>query len=61
MIERINSSDTAMMTKPNEHRAMAIERVAAALIMGMSTSAAAVCAGSVFDVDIDVGIIVSFN
>jgi hypothetical protein len=40
---------------------MAIEMVAAAPLIGMSTSAAAACAWSAFDVDVDVGIIFSMS
>jgi hypothetical protein len=50
MIERINCSDTAMMTKPSEHGAMANLMVAAAGRTGMSTSAAPASARAV-DVD----------
>src|ERR1700689_5387199 len=53
MIERINCSDTAMMTKPSEHGAMAKPMVAAARMSGMSTSAAAASVKSVFDVDVN--------
>jgi hypothetical protein len=53
MIERINCSETAMMTNPNEHGAMAKPMVAAARITGMSTSAAADCARSALDVDVN--------
>src|ERR1700723_4201873 len=53
MIERMNCSDTAMMTKPSEHGAMAKPMVAAARIRGMSTSAAPVSAKSVFGIDVN--------
>src|SRR5450432_2157226 len=53
MIERISCSDTAMMTKPSEHGAMAKLMVAAARIRGMSTSAAPASARSEFDVDVN--------
>jgi hypothetical protein len=42
-----------MMTNPNEHGAMAKPMVAAARITGMSTSAAADCARSALDVDVN--------
>src|SRR5579863_110158 len=54
MIERINCSDTAMMTKPSEHGAMATLRVAAARMRGMSTSAAPASAWSAFDVVVNI-------
>src|SRR6202035_1342700 len=53
MIERINCSDTAMMTKPSEHGAMAKPMVAAARMSGMSTSAAPASEWSAFDVDVN--------
>jgi hypothetical protein len=53
MIERINCSDTAMMTKPSEHGAMAKLMVAAARMSGMSASAAPVSAWSALDVDVN--------
>src|SRR5258708_32570383 len=53
MIERINCSDTAMMTKPSEHGAMTKPMDAAARISGMSTSAAPASASSAFVVDVN--------
>src|ERR1700730_14401460 len=53
MMERINCSDTAMMTKPSEHGATAKPMVAATRISGMSTSAATASAGFSLDVDVN--------
>jgi hypothetical protein len=44
MIERIKCSETAMITKPKEHGAMAKPMVAAARMSGISTSPVALSA-----------------
>src|SRR5271165_2429138 len=51
MIERIRCSETAMITNPKEHGAIAKPMVAAARMSGMSTSPAPRSGISVFDVD----------
>src|SRR5258708_617095 len=53
MIERINCSDTAMMTKPSEHGAMTQRWAAAPRIGGMTTSPAPASASSAFVVDVN--------
>src|ERR1700733_15320220 len=61
MMDRIKCSETAMMTKPKEHGAMAKPMVAAARISGMSTSPFQLSASCRFDVHVCISLLLKYH